>query len=219
MTAAWSAFYDDVLPHVPGCATPLADYHLKRSAINFMRKTRAWRLSGLAADAGGTALRAFAALPTSLVPVGARVLTIESCKYDGTRLLPRTPEQLDEQYSDWTAVTGSPLYLVRPRDVQMTGFFMVPAPLAASTALLRLELSLCPTETAVGVDDNIFAEYRVAIADGAKATLLAMRRSPWADVEMAAAYGQATAAAISAAQLRADRGADRQKLVTKPCAF
>lgn len=215
--AAWSAWFDDVLPDVPRVSQPLAEFDIKRAVIEFCERSRVLRARGFIDDPGGLAIRTF---PTSLVPTTRRVLAIERGKYGGSRLDPIGPEKLASLYPDWTVKEGQPLYTFRDRAaVQTNGFHLVPAPAAATTGTLWLEVSLCPKESVATIDDYVFDEFRSAIAHGAKALLLARPRKPWTSLELAGDYRMKFNQAIESARIKADAGADRPKMVTKPHPF
>lgn len=218
MSTAWSAWYDDVLPDVPGCSQPMADYRIKRAAVAFCLRSRAYRARGYVSDAGGLGARG---VPASLVPTGTRLVSIESVKFSGVALLPLTPAQLDDLYADWTTQTASsPQYLLRDRPAVMANsFYLVPAPTGASTTSLMMEVSISPSESATTVDDAIFGEFREAIGMGAKGMLMAMQKKPWSDPQLAELNLSGFNGAIEVAKIKAIRGADRQKFVTKPYSF
>jgi hypothetical protein len=214
---AWSAWYDDVLPEVPGALQALAEYHIKRAVIEFCTKARCYRKDAAVDDAGGSALRTF---PTSLVPSGTRPVAIMRAKWAGKDLEIVSREVLDEQYGSqvWTSLSGlAPRFLLRDRvSVQGGGFSLVPYPTAATTGSLWMTVALRPTEAATTVDDSVYEEFRDSIAAGAKARLMAMPKKPWSDPALAGFYGSEFRRAIDVAKIKADRGADRQRLATRP---
>ena len=217
MSAAWSSWFDDVLPDVPGASQPLALFDIKRAAIEFLRRSRVVRARGFVTDPGGTAIRT---VPSGLIPAGNKLVAIEAAKFDGRTLKPIGSELLFDLYGDWGTEVGTPVWTFRDRAAVMAGgYFLVPAPATASSTSLWLEVSMCPSEAATDVQDAVFEEFRDAIAAGAKWRLYARPKKPWTNLDLAAGYRTLFDRAIATAQAKAARGADRPALTTKPHAF
>jgi hypothetical protein len=213
----WKALRTDLLPDASGCPVAKVDDAVKRTVIEWCKKTRCYRLRGSVADAGGLGARAN---PNSLVPAGTRLVSIIAASWLGKPLLPKSEAYMVDLYGEWAARQGVPLYLVRERaDVAAGQFWLAPAPADATTTSLVMTVALTPTEDATGVDDSVLDEYREDIIVGALARLLSMSDRPWSQAGLAASKRDEFMRRMAATRISADRGVDSQPLTTKPYPF
>jgi hypothetical protein len=196
---AWSYWYPDVLPHVPGCPNPMVDFQLRRAAQAFFKDTRAWQVT--------QPLVAVAALQSSVVVLpadsGQELVRIEQAWFDRAPIGPTTADTLDRQFvDDWTLHTGTPnkVYQLTPGTVRL-----YPLPVAASVTGLKLRLSVRPSDSATGLDDEMAVKFRDDIANGAKAKLMMMNKKSWTDMDMAGIYSAAFDAACGSTSISAAR--------------
>ncbi len=157
--AAWSAFYPDVLVYVPGCPDPLLDQALRDAAIEFFQRTRTW-VQWLDPVVATAALRQY----ELDLPTGAEVVRIEQATRNGRPLEVQGFRSLP---ADPTLATGDDMALVSADRVEI-----VLTQAAASRDRIQVFASLMPTRTAASLPDQLVAEYRHAIAEGAKHRLL-----------------------------------------------
>jgi hypothetical protein len=181
--AAWSAWFPDLMPHLPGCPAPIVEHELKRAAQRFFEHTRAWRvmIDPIAVAAGPGEL--------DIVPDDPQqeLVRIEEAWLDGKGLDPETVDSLEKEFGgDWISRTGTPnaYWLQGPEE-----FRLFPKPVSAAATGLTCRLSVKPSESASGIPDNLARKYRNQILTGAKSLLMLYLDKPWTNVEMGAALG------------------------------
>lgn len=158
--ATWSDLYPDVLMYVPGCPDPVLDQEIRNAAIEFFRRTRVWTewLEPIYTAAG---VREY----DLDLPSGSEVVRIEQATRNGS------PLELEG-------------FRTVPSDLAQGA---VPGPLALTTAdrvtvwlsqavnqadRVQVRASLAPTRAATGIGAALFAQYRQALAEGAKFRLM-----------------------------------------------
>lgn len=208
--ATWDQFYDDVLPEVPGCPTPLAQKEIKSACIDFMYRTELQRktVKDLDHPGGASALdlttTAFVATTDQVIAVLAVWLNLEPLEI-------KSVEEIQEEFPDWDTITGTPRYAVQ----EGSNLWLVPSPAEVQTNTIRVRISYGPNETAAAIPDTIFNAYREEIAAGAKGRLLAKPKKPWTDQSLAAEYMRVYSRAVEAAQVKSARGG-RKVMLTVP---
>lgn len=213
MAKAWSYWYTELLPHLPGCPNMLVDHELRRAAQQFFKETRAWKddLALIAVSAN-----------QSLVPVvfadpGQELVRVEHATYDGITLGVTTTQELDAEHSDdWTLHTGTPsnIYQVTPGVVRL-----YPIPVSNSVTGLKLRVAIRPSDAATGLADEMAVKYRDDITAGAKSRLMLYPNKPWTNADLAVLNAGAFSGAIGVANLSAARsfGAARKPSRPKWC--
>ena len=171
--ALWSTWFPDVLVHVPGAPDPLVTQALNRAAREFFRRTRAW-MAWLdpATTAAGENLEYDFDLPAD-----ADVVRLERATVGGTPL-PVMP---------WRQVKADPARHDAGERGLVSGdllTFRLPGLFAAGAQVQAL-VSLMPTLAAAGLPDELADRYREAIAEGARAQLLATASAPFHDAKAA----------------------------------
>jgi hypothetical protein len=198
MATVWSAFYPDCLPELPGAPQPLVDHTLRNVAIDFCTRSKAHRadLAVIDADAsvGTYALT---------LPAGTDLVEIIAARFDGYSLDPKAPEFLERQYDDWQTEVGTPTYHTRQSS---DSILIVPAPSADATGAIKVKVALCPSATATGLDDWLFAKFRRVIAAGAKSMLMVQTGRPWANEKLSMTYGAQYESALADATVAANKG-------------
>lgn len=173
--AAWADFFPYILPVVRGCDEDVATFHVRQAAIEFCRRSQAWRqeLSGLTsiADVAGYSL-------VPVVPVGStisKLLAFAVVNTDGVAddcyalTTPQDGRSNDRNYS-----IGNYAYL---SDDALT-LYVEPVPTDDGLALMPY-VSLKPTQASVTFPDALFEQYVGTIAAGALASLLSMPKTDW----------------------------------------
>lgn len=174
----WSAFYPDVLPELPGAPLPVVDHYLRNATIEFCERTRAYVVDLALIDAVAEQM----SYPL-VMPADTELVDVVSAKYLGESITPKSPGYLDDKYGDWTVETGTPEHYTH----QATdAILLVPAPADAATDALKIKASIRPALSATGVDDWFFNLYRLSLAAGCKAKMMAMKDVTWADPERVA---------------------------------
>lgn len=197
-TKFWTDWYDEVLPDVPGCSQKVAKNAIRNAAIEFCERTLAWKvdLDPLNAVANQ------AAYPFE-PPANTRVVRLLNVWYNGKRLTPKTPADLDDLYANWPSAIGTPLYYTQlsPDEV-----ILVPMPNAALANGIAQKVALKPTRASTGLEEYLYEKYLEEIAAGAKARLMLMQKKPWSNTAMGAANQALFEDAIASARYRAAKG-------------
>ena len=201
--AAWTYWLPDLLPTVPGCPQVLALHEIKRAAQDLMRASRAWQ-----AELPAQAVAADAATVTLTPPSGAEVVQVERAWVDGKRLPQVAPDVLDMERGDnWTEHTGAgPTHFVQ---LQPEVLRLYPIPTAPAATGLVARVSLCPADSAEGLDDGLARRYRNVILAGARARLMLMPGKAWSSPELALAAAAGFQGGVDSAHHDAIRGFGR----------
>ena len=160
-----------VLPHVPGCPTPLADNAILRAAIRFCAKTGVWR-ADLAPVAAAVDTVQYAFAP----PTGAKVERVLAAWIDGDPLTVKNATDM-LGVRDWQTYTGTPKTLVVLNDTHFRLY-----PIGAGD--IDLQVSLKPARNATAIDDAVFEAHVDAIADGALEILFGHPGKPWSSPDL-----------------------------------
>lgn len=198
----WSAWYDAVLPHAPGCPVAVASYEIKRAAIEFCDRSLAWRKPMTAIDS------AVGVGEYTLPDVAAGVMVVQllEARWLGVKLTKKRPDELESLYAptDWRAVPGTPLYFTQetPNAVRL-----VPAPNVLTVAAINgLWAAVKPKDDATGIDDAVAGENYTAIADGALRNIFRSPKKKYTNPTLADAHGAIFDSEIGNAAYRAFRG-------------
>lgn len=206
----WSYFLPDVLPHVVGCPSMVAEHELKRAAQQFFEKTRAWRL---------TTAPVRISINQSIVTVnagdGLDLVRIEHGTYDGKKLRVISPDALDDEpgMDDWRTQQGTPNKLVQstPGVVELN-----PIPVAATVTGLTFFVAVKPGESSLGLPDHLATAFRDSIVAGAKAKLMLYKDATWSNAGLAATFEAVFNEAIGNANFEAAKGFSRGRIAARP---
>lgn len=198
----WSEFYNLLIPELPGCPILLIDHTVRRAAIQFCEQSLAWKYQH----------PDIAVVTTtdeySFVPLDQTIVhAITYAEFNGLEIKTKADENSVMIY-DWRNETGSPEYVFGGA----TSLTLVPTPDLEGT--LKLTVVLKPSPTAIGMDDDIFNEYREGIMHGALARLMLSPKKPYTDPNMATFHQQMFAVAAGHAGVRAARNFTRAPLQT-----
>lgn len=175
----WSAFYDYILPDLPGVPAALVDLHLRRTAIDFLGESGVYTTKITPIDiVAGTADYTLASPVAETEPAFAWALWA-----DTTKLTPTSLAVLDGSGS-WESRTGVVSSFAQTTPTLVT---LYPKPDTASVGGLTGRIAIRPTFTSTGVTDWVGQLYIDALALGTKARLMAMANKPWTNPTMAAA--------------------------------
>jgi hypothetical protein len=212
----WSAWYDAILPDVPGCPAGAADYAIKRAAIDFCDRSCAWRKALPAIDSVASTAGENGEYTLPAAGTGQVVAKLIECRWIGSALTFKRPDELQDIYNptDWRTVTGpTPQYFTQetPNKVRL-----VPAPSSSTVGAINgLWAAVRPADTATGIDDDVGSEYHQAIVDGAKARLFESPDKPYTNPQLAQTYQALFDSEIGNAAFRAFRGSGgRQRTQT-----
>lgn len=172
----WSEFYPDVLPELPGAPLPVVDHWLRNVAIEFCERSKVLVADLAAIDA--VANQMSYSLP---MPSDTELVDVVSAWFMGNEITPKAPDYLVRRYGDWMEEKGTPEHYTH----QDTGaILLVPAPSNDAAGALKIKATIRPSLTSVGVDDWLYGKYRMALAAGCKARMMAMKGTAWADGDL-----------------------------------
>ena len=209
MSARYEDFLKEVTPYVPHVPEMLAVNAIRNAAIEFTDKSMIWQYE---VDPINTVYNQTEY--TMPVPPGTGVARIMNAWYNTMPLTPKGENDLAKMFlADWRSIQGNPFYITqRWPDVAI----IVPAPIVALEQGLNIIVALRPTRDSVSVDDFLYYRWAEAIADGAKARLLAVPQQPFTDQKMAEYYRLQCASKIGLARAEANRGLTRATLTVRP---
>lgn len=202
--ANWEAWYDEVLPDVPGCPQNVAKNAIRNAAIEFCERTYVYVVDHPAIDVVAD-VGAYAWSPAA----DLKVVRPDSVWFQGSPLDPVTRSDLSDMYTDWTAAKGTPRYFVQERVDQL---ILVPKPVATVTGAVTAKVSVAPSRASTSIPDFLWERYLEDIAAGAKGRLMAMAGKPYTNPQMAAVQAQAFDDAVGAVNLKAFRGHGRARI-------
>jgi len=212
--AAWSLFFDDVMPEAPGCSTTMAEKEIKNAGIDFMIRTQIQRKTVNNLDHPGGA-SPISLANTDIVVTTDQVVSVLGVWFSDKPLDIKSVEQIQDLYPNWSTITGTPEYAVQ----EGGDLWLVPSPAAAQTNTIRIRVSFAPNESAAAIPDIVFNMHREDIALGAKARLLAKKNKPWTDQNLAAEYLRAYSRAVDAAAVKSARGGAKVLLTVPTRSF
>lgn len=207
MVNTWADFYNEVMPDVPGCPTPLADNAIKNAAIEFCERSMAWRINSAPID-----LTAAVPIYTLNNPAGSIVVDIMDALVSGLQIKAKSHDQLNALYQDWRNETGDAAYYHRPTPSTIR---IVPTPTVTTVGALVLSMALKPSRAATGIDSELFEQYMEVIAAGAKYRLMIMQKKPWSDPSRAGVQQVTFNNGIAAASLDTAMGRSRAPIRTR----
>jgi hypothetical protein len=177
-TTLYTAWYDEVLPDMPGVLQALALNEIRKAAIEFCHKSLVW-----AVDHDPVSVAATVSNYDFSPPANTQVVQVLQAWFSLRRPVePKTPKDLAEIYGDWRAAeSGEPKFITQTNP---TTFYLVPVPNAAVANGLTLRVALKPTRASTGLDSMIWEEYADTITKGAKSRLFLMNKKPWANPQM-----------------------------------
>lgn len=186
MTAtAWSAWYPDVMPHVPECPIPIIEHELKRAAQTLMTRSRVWSMfvPVIAVSADDTTVEVVTG------DAQADMVRAEEAWYDGAKVSIIPVEEAAKLYGlEWHTATGTPTAIVQMSHAE---FRLYPIPTIDATTGLTLRISARPSEASTGIPSDLATRYMDELATGAKSRLMMCPNKPWTNVEMGSALGMA----------------------------
>lgn len=141
-------------------------------------------------------------------PSGTRVVSLISVMINKVPIATYTEEELDVIDYGWRNGTdGTPFAYIIP---EPNRFKFNRKPDTAYVGGLVVRVALKPTETATGVDDILFNDWRECIRNGALHYLMEMKGKPWSDPVEAKRYGFTFNSQIQRATARITQGRHRK---------
>lgn len=206
---AYTLFYDDVMPELPGAPLDLVLYHIKKACADFYTQSACGREHLVAFDT-------VANQPTYLVNttdgVNFEFGQVISVKYNGVPLLPKSPMVLDREDFKWREQTGR---IVSYTMEDFNHVRLVKVPDTAEVGAIAVEISRSPIATGGGIDDEIYRLYNDDIAAGVKARLMRISRKPYSNAGQARDYLRDYNNAVGSASAWAEKGAGAGPMRTR----
>jgi hypothetical protein len=205
VSKVFSAFYNDLLPELPGCTTGMLDLQLLRVAREFCQRSSAWRepMLPITAEPGVKTYALFSPEPKTDV---LRVLELTV----GGQLLWRAEPSLEQH------PTVQPKFLPHhppfTLDSQATEITLRDVPTGAIEGVVAMR----PSFTATTLPDLMQSDYLEALRAGVLARLMAMGGKPWSDRTMAATYEDRWQREVGFHATRSARGNTRAPLRAFP---
>lgn len=175
------AFLPNIRLYAPGVSDPTAFFAIRQAAIEFCERTRVWRFD----DEFNITADDFEGL---LAPANSVVHDIEGVWFDGKKLKPKTPAQLDVILPAWRSGSEKPIsdpsYVTQtaPNTITIVPF---------TTGRVKLSLFLKPAQDADELPDFLADQHRETIAWGALGRILLIPNQSFTNPDMGAAFGQA----------------------------
>ena len=206
--SALIAFYDLLLPELPGCTSAMVNFQLREVAREFCTSTNVWRhpLTAISLVANQSTY-------TMPVPANSEVVRVVSLTKAGDLL--------------WADVESDDDTRIRPKygrheppytlssDLLQIVLAADEVPTAALASGLVLVAALKPTAAASDIPDFILNQYSEAIRCGVLSRMLFMSKKPWSDPGLAGVYAKKWAQEMTFAAFQGRRGSTRAPLRVK----
>ena len=205
--AAWSDLFPDMMGRIHGCPAPLVEIELRKTAIDFFRRSRVWKimLDPIIVPAN-TAEFDLMADVSSQFPV-----RIEKAWNGAAPLTPYTAEGMDADFKDnWMTHTGSSTGIVQmvPNLVRL-----YPIPVDDSTVTARISVS--PSDTAALFPDE-FLRYRETFTRGALARLMSYEGEAWSNPKRGEIFREEYEADVASHAAQAAHSFGRGRVRSRP---
>ena len=189
----WQPF---VQVYVPDCPKALIIEAIRQACIEFCQYSRFWRKE----------LDAFYTVATDseyelITPTDSTIADVLLIKVNKEVLEPKTQDDLEVIYNEWRDQSGEPKYFFLKNT---NTSILVPKPIGVYP--VRVLVALKPTQSAQGVDEIIYEEYKDAIKHGALAYLMLMAEKTWSNPNMSAFYQSQFESSIQESKMRAEKG-------------
>lgn len=204
MSKPFSAFYDTLMPELPGCTRAMVDFHLRAVARDFCDRTSAWRGECIPVDSEAATLTYFLILPEA----NAQLVKMVKLVVDGTL-------QWQDQQVDPDA-TSLPRYQPHKPPFTLNAdadeFTLIEQP----TGEVVFTAAMRPTLSVTSLPDVLYTQHLEAMRVGVLSRLMKMGRKKWTDRDLAVAYEADFNAHMNHAAMQAARGNVRGPLRTTP---
>jgi len=202
-TVSFDEFLPEVMQFMPDVPELVAKNAIRNAAIEFCEKTRYWQID-VNPISVVTGKRNYV-VPT---PADTKMVGAVSAYYDTNLLIPKGPDELARIYrmGDWQQVEGAPQYLtqiIKPEVV------LVPTPYEYRADVLHLRVAIAPTRDAEEISQDVYENYLMVIANGAKAILYNTPGQPYFDKTSAKECQMYFRAGIANARIQIDKGLTR----------
>ena len=197
----WSDFSPFVLPYVIGCPQPVMDQHVKLAAMEFFRRTLAYRQVLEPVETEGTAD------VTLETPADTQIIKIKSVTVGGY------------EFPLVEATHGLELARTTPgRELAFTldGRTLVVYPIQLAGVEVVIDAALTPSITANALDDTQATQYMQDIAQGAIASLKRIPNQTFSDLAGAPMHQAMFESRVSTIAAKYARGVMSAKMRSRP---
>ena len=201
MTTPWKSFYPDVMLHVSGAPQPVVDLALLRATRDFCTQTRAWRLE----------------MDPILLAIGVR-------EYD----LPLPNDAEVVRLEDWADINGDRVMLSNEQRSRIecgntvytvTGRTVIVNRAPEAVGTLIFNVSLMPSNIAVGAPDDIYGQYVETISMAAVSRLQGQPGKPYSSPADSVRNELLYQDAVDSIKTRLWKGRTTERPRVKPFAF
>jgi hypothetical protein len=202
---AWTTFYDEVMPELPGAELPLVLHQIKKTCLDFYDSTTVSReVLALINVVANTA--DYTIVPTDAANFDVdRVLEVRY--FNGSRFVkldPTNDSNANIDMPDWDTKTGTPTQFLQSTGPGKITLLRIPD--TSITGGLKVKIAKVPLYAGAGIDDDVYAAYGETIAYGIKGRMMRMAKKPWSNPQLAQEYMRLYGVESSAAATFADKG-------------
>lgn len=190
-------FNEYVYPDVRGCPTADVTRAVRDAATEFLTFSGAWKEVQEPMPLVADERQYFLSAPTD-----GRCIDILNVYTLAGELIPQTLQQLAVTFPDWQSCEGNvPSHYTRAKDYTSIDVYPLPTDPGSETLTFHAVYTL--RDTATTIPDEIVYRYKDALVSGALKRLLAMARTPWQDLKLAAYHAGQFQDAKEAARITA----------------
>ncbi|MGH8910019.1 MAG: hypothetical protein ACRD0K_26875 [Egibacteraceae bacterium] len=210
MATAWSAFFPNIVPELPGAPLPLIEHHIREAVREFCESTLFWRetfVQSLIADAHTYFLVPDVVL-TGDPPVAAIPYLVQRINRVNVLNVEPPLDAMNETALDafdlhWRTKSGEAFAYLQPAPNQIR---IVYTPTVDVAEALSVEMAVKPLPNAPELfNDDILDHHLDDIAAGVKAAMMLSPRKTYSDPAMGKMYSEKFKAACGAAATRRAR--------------
>lgn len=199
----YEEFLPEVMQFVPDVADLVATNAIKQACIEFCQKTRYWQIELDPIDV--VANQSSYVIPT---PADTKMVGIVYAYYNNNLMIPQPPDTLANIYrmGDWRELQGSPQYITQ---IIKPEVILVPQPSFSIADALKMRVAIAPTRDSTEISSEIYENYLLVIADGAKSILYATPGQPYYDKVLSKECQINFRTGIANARIAIDKGLTR----------
>lgn len=202
-TVSFDDFLPEVMQFLPDVPEHIAKNAIRNAAIEFCEKTRYWQI-----DIDPISVVAKKNNYVIETPSGTKYVGMVNAYFDTNLMIPKGPDELARIYrmGDWQQVEGTPQYvtqIIKPEVI------LVPTPYADKADCFHVRVSIAPTRDSDEITQDIYENYLMVIANGAKAILYNTPGQPYFDRTAAKECMMYFRAGIANTKIAIDKGLTR----------
>ncbi|MGE4244004.1 hypothetical protein [Ramlibacter sp.] len=185
--AAFSAFYDDLMPELPGCTTALVDQHLLRVAREFCEESSAWRVSLIVPSVAAEPTYDISAPEADSEVVRVIRVTVGDLLLWDAAWRPQPAATANTATAEPRYPRSNPPFSMNADNTELT-FIADEVPTETAGDGLDLIVAAKPGIAATVIPDFMKAQHLEAMRAGVLARLMRMAKKPWTDRELSGFY-------------------------------